>query len=276
MPFWLVLLLVALVAVAAGSIASVAGFGIGSLLTPLLAWQMGTKLAVAVVSIPHVAGTALRFWRLRQFIDRRVLWSFGVMSAAGGLAGALLHIILASPILTAILGGLLIFAGVMGLAGLAQKMRFSGWTAWVAGAASGLFGGLVGNQGGIRSAALLGFNLPRDAFVATATAIAPDGGRGADARLSGHSIQRHCASLAATGHGNGGSAGRNSGRRTHPAPGAGAGVPACGGRDHSGAGDSDVAAQRLKHARLRLRRPGGLFCGRRHAADSWFVPITAF
>jgi uncharacterized membrane protein YfcA len=35
-----------------------------------------------------------------------------------------------------------------------------------------VFGGLVGNQGGIRSAALLGFDVPRDAFVATATAIA--------------------------------------------------------------------------------------------------------
>ena len=35
-----------------------------------------------------------------------------------------------------------------------------------------MFGGLVGNQGGIRSAALLGFGLERDAFVATATAIA--------------------------------------------------------------------------------------------------------
>ena len=35
-----------------------------------------------------------------------------------------------------------------------------------------MFGGLVGNQGGIRSAALQGFGLQRDAFVATATAIA--------------------------------------------------------------------------------------------------------
>src|SRR5262249_44587442 len=54
--------LVLLVAVAAGAIASVAGFGIGSLLTPLLAWPLGTRLAVAAVSIPHLVGTALRFW----------------------------------------------------------------------------------------------------------------------------------------------------------------------------------------------------------------------
>jgi uncharacterized membrane protein YfcA len=35
-----------------------------------------------------------------------------------------------------------------------------------------VFGGLVGNQGGIRSAALLRFDLPREALVATATATA--------------------------------------------------------------------------------------------------------
>ena len=56
--------------------------------------------------------------------------------------------------------------------GGAGEWRFHGWVAWLAGAASGLFGGLVGNQGGIRSAALLGFELRRDQFVATATAIA--------------------------------------------------------------------------------------------------------
>ena len=40
-----------------------------------------------------------------------------------------------------------------------------GWVAWLAGALSGLLGGLVGNQGGIRSAALLGFNLSKANFV---------------------------------------------------------------------------------------------------------------
>lgn len=48
-------LLLALAAVAAGAIASVAGF-IGSVLTPLLATQVGTKAAVAAVSIPHIMG----------------------------------------------------------------------------------------------------------------------------------------------------------------------------------------------------------------------------
>src|SRR5947199_10110425 len=59
-----------------------------------------------------------------------------------------------------------------GLTRFTDRMHFGRRTAWFAGALSGCFGGLVGNQGGIRSAALLGFEVRKEAFVATATAIA--------------------------------------------------------------------------------------------------------
>jgi hypothetical protein len=67
---------------------------------------------------------------------------------------------------------LLILAGTAELTGWMQKVRWGRRAAWLAGALSGLFGGLVGNQGSIRSAAMLGFDVPKEAFVATATAIA--------------------------------------------------------------------------------------------------------
>ena len=155
----------------AGAIAAVSGFGIGSVLTPVFAARVGTKLAVAAVSIPHAVATALRFWMMRQHVDRKLLWSFGVMSAAGGLVGALLHSYAQSPILTVIFGLLLVFTGLLAISGLSEKLRFYGPTAWVAGGLSGMLGGLVGNQGGIRSGAMLGFDVPRQAFVATATAV---------------------------------------------------------------------------------------------------------
>jgi uncharacterized membrane protein YfcA len=154
-----------------GAIAAVSGFGIGSVLTPLFAAQVGTKTAVAAVSIPHLLGTAARFYTLRRHIDRRVLLSFGLMSAAGGLTGALLNTRANNPVLTGVFAALLIFAGITGLTGLSAKMRFGSKTAWAAGALSGFFGGLVGNQGGIRSAALLGFEISPQQFVGTATAI---------------------------------------------------------------------------------------------------------
>ena len=164
--------LVAIVGVLAGGVASVAGFGIGSLLTPLLALQTSTQLAVAAIAVPHAIGTLQRFWKLRQHVDRSVLLGFGITSAAGGLAGALLHSYASSRSLTIVFGLLLLLAGVSELSGWIQRRHWGRQAAWIAGALSGALGGLVGNQGGIRSAAMLGFKVPRASFVATATAIA--------------------------------------------------------------------------------------------------------
>src|SRR5688572_22327347 len=93
-------LLIAATAVLAGAVASVTGFGIGSLLTPVFGMTVTTKIAVAAVSVPHVVGTAIRFWLLRGKVDRHVLVTFGLTSAAGGLTGALLHEWISSPWLT--------------------------------------------------------------------------------------------------------------------------------------------------------------------------------
>lgn len=165
-------IILSIVAVVAGAVASLAGFGIGSLLTPLLALKTGIGIAVAGVAIAHFTGTALRFLLLRKSLNRRIFLSFGLTSAAGGLVGALLHNTFQNIVLTIIFGCLLVFAGMLGLTGLSDKLRFKGIIAWLAGGISGLFGGLVGNQGGIRSAALLGFKLDKNQFVATATGIA--------------------------------------------------------------------------------------------------------
>jgi uncharacterized protein len=155
----------------AAVIASVAGFGIGSLLTPAMASTVPAKLAVASVSIPHFVATAYRFWLIREHVDLRVLRSFGLMSAVGGLAGAALNHFMASRALELVLAGLLLFVGVGGLAGWTRRLRFTGVWAWIAGGVSGFLGGLVGNQGGLRAAgAMTGLGVSRNAFVATGTA----------------------------------------------------------------------------------------------------------
>lgn len=160
-----------LAAVIAGAIASIAGFGIGSVLTPTLSLWIDARLAVAAISIPHLIGTALRFWLLKGRIDRRVLLSFGIPSAAGGIAGALLNRVVTSPALLTLLALLLLLVAAGELTGFSRRLVLRGPLAWIAGALSGALGGLVGNQGGLRSAALLGFRMDRDTFVATATAI---------------------------------------------------------------------------------------------------------
>ena len=169
LPFAVVFSALSLVA---GAVAAVAGFGIGSLLTPFLALATGAKLAVTAVAIPHFVGSVQRFWILRRHVDRRVLWRFGIASAIGGLIGAVLNTQGSSRLLAIVFGLAVGLAGISELTGWMRRVRWGSWAASVAGIVSGVLGGLVGNQGGIRSAALLGFDVPKESFVATATAIA--------------------------------------------------------------------------------------------------------
>ena len=166
----LFLLAVLAVAVLSAATASVVGFGIGSLLTPLLAVRYGTDVAVAAVTLPHAIATALRCWRLRQSIDREVLLRFGLLSAAGALAGALVFARLGPTILTAVLGGLLLLTAAAQLTGWSSRWHPQGGMVALFGLLSGFFGGVAGTQGGLRAAALGAFALAPAAFVATATA----------------------------------------------------------------------------------------------------------
>ena len=159
-----------LVGILSGATAAVSGFGIGSLLTPLLAARYGMALAVAAVSLPHAIATAVRCWRLRASIDWAVVRSFGILSAVGGLTGALLYSRFDSALLSRILGALLIATSVAAMTEWVQRIHPGGFAAHALGFTSGFFGGIAGNQGGLRSGALLAFHLSPAALVATATA----------------------------------------------------------------------------------------------------------
>jgi uncharacterized membrane protein YfcA len=159
-----------IVGILGGATAAVSGFGIGSLLTPLLATRYDVPLAIAAVSIPHAIATAVRCWRLRASISWPVIRTFGALSAAGGLVGALLYTRVGSRAMTVTLGVLLIATSVAALSDWMVRLHPRGVVAQGLGFLSGLFGGIAGNQGGLRAAALLAFALPPTAFVATATA----------------------------------------------------------------------------------------------------------
>jgi uncharacterized protein len=170
MPAWFVGL-TAIVSLAAGAAASVVGFGIGSLLTPLLAARLGADVAIAAVSLPHLAAGLLRGWQLRRSINASVLVRFGLLSALGGLLGAFAFSRLETPVLTRALGALLVLTATAGLTGWAVKWNPERGVAWLLGVLSGFFGGVVGNQGGMRAAALSGFRLEPAEFVATSTVV---------------------------------------------------------------------------------------------------------
>lgn len=138
----------------------------------MFAYHVDTSLAIAAVSVPHLIGTAQRFWSMRRNVDRRLLLEFGITSAVGGLVGALLHGRLNSRTLTIVFGLLLLFTAIAELTGWMRKVRWGKSFGWIAGAVSGFLGGLVGNQGSIRTAGLLAYDVSPSSFVATATTVA--------------------------------------------------------------------------------------------------------
>lgn len=166
------LLAVFVVGLLSGATAAVVGFGIGSLLTPLLVMRLQPDLAVAAVALPHILATAVRYVRHRVHVDRGVLLRFGIPSAIGGVVGAMLQSQLTTSLLLAILGILLIATGAMNLIGRLQQWRPGSKVAASLGILSGVFGGIAGNQGGLRAAGLSAFRLEPRVFLATSTAVA--------------------------------------------------------------------------------------------------------
>jgi len=156
--------------VISGATASIAGFGIGSLLTPILASRIGMTTAIAAVSIPHAIATAVRCWRLRANIDWHVMRSFGLTSAVGGFSGALLYTRFSNRGLSIILGLLLLATALAAWTNWTQRANLGPAGAGVFGFLSGGFGGVAGKEGGLRAAALFAFRLAPAAFVATSTA----------------------------------------------------------------------------------------------------------
>jgi len=169
-PLWFAFL-VLFISLVSGATASIVGFGIGSLLTPLFTMRFDAQTAIAAVALPHLAGGFLRGWSLRRGINWQILVRFGSLSAIGGLTGAFLFSRLTHLALTRILGALLVLTAIAGLTDSLKHWKPKGALVWILGALSGFFGGVVGNQGGLRAAALSSFGLSPADFVATSTVI---------------------------------------------------------------------------------------------------------
>lgn len=181
-------ILVGIAAFAASLLTLFSGFGLGTLLLPVMGLFFPVHLAVAVTGIVHLLNNLFKGALLGRKADSGMVIRFGIPSVIGGFLGAwLLAALVDVPVLHAwriggkvfevtalkgIVGLLMILFALQELTAAGQRMQFSPRFLTLGGLLSGFFGGLSGHQGALRSAFLIHAGLDKTAYVATGVLIA--------------------------------------------------------------------------------------------------------
>ncbi len=155
-------------AFAAAVLTLMTGFGVGTVLTPIFTFFFEVQIAILMVAVIHFSNNLFKLYLFRKHIDKEIIMKFGVLS----IIGAFLQVYMQSHALRIFLGIALIILAGRELITTKKEFKIPKSIDAIGGFASGLLGGLVGNQGAVRSAYLLNYNISKDAFIASGTLIA--------------------------------------------------------------------------------------------------------
>ncbi len=179
--------IVSITAFLAAIITFFSGFGLGTLLSPVLFLFFSVDVAIGITGIVHLFNNLFKVLLVGRFADKQVMLQFGVPAVLSAILGAmLLHALADLPVffsytlfdnlfkvypvkfIVAVL--LLIFISIEILPYFA-KLAFNKNKLPIGGVLSGFFGGLTGTQGALRSAFLIKAGLTKEAFVGTAAVV---------------------------------------------------------------------------------------------------------
>ncbi|MFO0691274.1 MAG: sulfite exporter TauE/SafE family protein [Myxococcota bacterium] len=179
---------VPLAALVASALTLFSGFGLGTLLMPVVALFFPIEVAIAMTAVVHLANNVFKGGLVGRHADRRVVLRFGLPAVGAALVGAaLLGRLAEAPPLFAWSAfghdfattrlGLVVGLVILGFVALELSPRAASLALdprWLplGGVVSGFFGGLSGHQGAFRSMFLLKAGLEKRAFVATGVLVA--------------------------------------------------------------------------------------------------------
>lgn len=182
------ILIIASASLLASCLTLFSGFGLGTLLMPVVALFFPLDVAIGITAMVHFANNIFKLGLLGLKADRSVLLRFGLPAVLAALIGAVLlgHLMALPPWLAYELAGRTLLVEpvklVVGLlivlfVGLELSPAFSAksfdrkYLPW-GGLISGFFGGLSGHQGAFRSMFLIKAGLGKEQFVATGIVLA--------------------------------------------------------------------------------------------------------
>lgn len=180
--------LICVAALAASGLTLFSGFGLGTVLMPVIAIFFPVPMAIAITAVVHLANSLFKLVLLWRDVDRRVFLAFGFPALLAAIPGALLLDYLSGldpiaryqlatrqfaimPVKLAA-GLLLVVFATAELVPFLNRLTDKWLGLSAGGVLSGFFGGLSGHQGAFRSAFLIRAGLGKNPFVATNAAIA--------------------------------------------------------------------------------------------------------
>tara|TARA_B100000575_G_scaffold35614_1_gene24036 strand:- start:609 stop:1385 length:777 start_codon:yes stop_codon:yes gene_type:complete len=163
------------------------GFGLGTILTPVMMIFFPTEVAIAFTGLVHLSNNIFKFFLVGKNIDKKVLIRFGLPSVIAAFIGSYLLVLIDYNIVIFsyyffdkkidvilvkfLISILLILFAIIDLIPQINNLHFDKKHLPFGGFLSGFFGGLSGNQGALRSAFLVKHGLEKSVFVATTVAI---------------------------------------------------------------------------------------------------------
>jgi uncharacterized membrane protein YfcA len=179
--------LIPLTALLASLLTFFSGFGLGTMLTPVMAVFFPIEEAIFLTGIVHLSNNLFKILLTGKSVNVHLLMKFGLPAIGGAFIGAqVLFELQDSTLMYYHLFGKEFEISLLGLTAGAVILFFALWevipalnkmeidTKWImpGGLLSGFFGGLTGHQGALRSAFLIRFKLNKESFIATGIGIA--------------------------------------------------------------------------------------------------------
>lgn len=182
------ILIISLVALGASCLTLFSGFGLGTLLMPVVVLFFSIEVAIAVTAVVHLANNLFKVALLGRYAHREVLFKFGITAVVASFAGALVlgwlaeqggqvryHLLgyeFETSTLKLVVGLLILLFVILELTKWLKNKALDKKYLPLGGLVSGFFGGLSGHQGAFRSMFLLKVGLTKEQFVATGVMVA--------------------------------------------------------------------------------------------------------
>jgi hypothetical protein len=155
----------------ASVVGTITGFGISTVMIPVLAIFFPPIEAIFLVSIIHWFGNVWKIILFRKGFNLKLLLLFGLTGFLTSYLGASISLGSNEELLLRILGIFLFGYALFLIFQTGFKVPAANATALLGGSLSGFFAGVFGIGGAIRSMFLSAFNLPKEVYIATAGAI---------------------------------------------------------------------------------------------------------